>query len=334
MKPKNMQSALIMVDENPYCFWDWDLRNKNEEFLREYDPMYFESLSSMFFHYLDEEEEFSDEQRQYMSFGLRFLLSQAAESLFALMAATLQAPDCIYGWLFKYRGNQLNSVIGKIASGIPVRNKFKLSQTTWDSISNLIHSFQLEDKEKELRIKQKYGEFWSRLSSDFLSDEFSSIYNSIKHGYRAHPGGMFVSVGRETVPGQAAKPEDMVPLGGSKYGATYYYSDPDIDDNRNIRLRKRTTNWSPRALWYQIALIRYSMSNLISFLRLQHGHDPKDAQFIWPENLEDFSKDLETTPGTLNVSFDMQISEKHIKKLSKEEMIAIYDKHFGVGTDS
>jgi len=280
------------------------------------------------FHYLDEAEDISDKDRQYMSLGIRNIHAQATETLFALMSATLQAPDCVYGWLFKYRIHQLNSIVTKIRNGDFLRNKFRLPNITWSVISNLIHTFTLEDKERETAIKHQYADFWSRLSSEFISSEHTSIYNSIKHRYRARPGGMFLSIGKEKIPGQPANPEDMQTLGGSKYGASYYYIDPKTSDSKNFRLRIRTTNWSPKGIWIQIALIRFSISNLISFLRIQHGHDPKDSPFIWPENIDDFTEDLKTTPGTLNASFDIVISDRQIQKLTKKELIALYDEHF------
>lgn len=324
-----MQYSIVMIDETPFCFWDLDIRKKNEDFIQGYDPMYFEVVSSMMYHYLDEGN-LSDKEKQYMSFGIRLLLSQITEAFFSLLTASLQSPDCIYGWLFKYRSNQLHSVINKISKDIPIKNKLKLTDISWQSISNIIHQFKLEDMEKEKSIKEKFALFWGRMAKEFQSEDFLSVYNSMKHGYRVSPGGVFVAFGLEKIPGKAVSPKDMQSLGGSKYGASHYYIDEKISDGKNIRLRQRTTNWCPRSIWEQIALLRISISNVLSFLKIYHRHDPKDVQFTWPEDLKDFDRDLQQSPGVLNVSFDFEIQERDIKKYSKNDLVELWNKTYSL----
>ncbi|MCH8011300.1 MAG: hypothetical protein IIA61_05035 [Candidatus Marinimicrobia bacterium] len=324
-----MQFVIIMINNKPFCFWDWNIKKKNEEFISEYDPLYFDTIASMLHHHL-EDEKTTKKQKQYISFALRSYLSHAAESLFALLGATLQAPDCIYGWLFKYRNSDLNSLIDNISKGARIRNKLRLSYVDWESLSNTIHQFELEDQEKNNKIKRHFADFWQRLSSEYRSKDFENIYNSIKHGYRARPGGVFISFGLEKTHGKPATPNDMKSLGGSEYGATYFFEEFPTNSNHNIRLHEKTINWLPKNIWYQIGLIRLSLSNIISFLKLYHNQDPETAQYAWPENLEDFEFDLRNTTGTLGFTMNIEVKKSDIRDISKEEITQLYDKHYMV----
>lgn len=329
MKKLNMQSVIVMINKNPLCFWDWDIRKNNEEFISNYDPLYFDTIASLLYHNLESEES-TKEQKQYFSFALRSYLSHASECLFSLLGATLQSPDCVYGWLHKYTTNDLNSLIDRISIGDKIHNKLMLSNVDWESLSNTINSFFLKDKVKSIRIKKQYAEFWQRLASEYRSRDFTNTYNSMKHGFRATPGGVFVSFGIEKSFGEKANRKDMKSLGGSKYGASFYYEEYPTKSKHNIRLCEKTVNWLPKNIWYQIGLIRLSLSNIISFLKIYHNHDPKSVQFAWPENLDDFEFDLHNVMGALSATWKIDINESDIRDVTKEEIIQLYNKNYTV----
>jgi len=291
--------------------------------LQEYDPLYFEKVSSLLYHYIEEAGDFEEQARQYLSFSLRLLLSQATESLLALIAAALQAPDCVYGWLYKYRNSQLREIVEKINNGSPLRNRLSLNPVTWDSITKRMLAVDFKDEEKGKRVCDEFSLFWTRLARDFLSEEYSCVYNSMKHGFRASPGGMYIAIGKEDIPGEASK--SMHSLGGSKYGATYLYPDPKISRDRTLRLLSKTVNWSPKGIWFQIALIRFSINNVLSFLKVINGVDPETVQFMWPDNLDDFKRDLETSPKALSFTMNQEISSNIIRYFTKEEMLTKFD---------
>jgi hypothetical protein len=41
-----MQYCKFAVDEKPFCVWEWDLRERNLEFINNLDPAYFSYLCS------------------------------------------------------------------------------------------------------------------------------------------------------------------------------------------------------------------------------------------------------------------------------------------------
>ena len=117
------------VGETPYCVWEWDLVERNLEFI--------EGLKPEFFAYLAEvhNKELTGEQRQLAALALRALYSQGLETLFALLMAAVQAPDCIVGWLPKYTLTQLRDLVKKISTAQPIFSKLSLNACSWQELS-------------------------------------------------------------------------------------------------------------------------------------------------------------------------------------------------------
>jgi hypothetical protein len=116
----SIEFSQFAVDEEPYCLWDWELRKLNRQFLDSLDPQYFEHVANMNGQLLEGEE------NQYAATALRIAYSHGLESLFALLSATVQAPDCITGWFLRYRNRDLFNVMRKISNRERVHSKLKL----------------------------------------------------------------------------------------------------------------------------------------------------------------------------------------------------------------
>jgi hypothetical protein len=102
------------VHETPYCLWDWNIRKLNLDFLETINPGYFEHVANIHGQALESDE------KQYAATALRVAYSHGLESLFTLLCAMVQAPDCVAGWLLKYRNKELFDVVRKIDQGSPV----------------------------------------------------------------------------------------------------------------------------------------------------------------------------------------------------------------------
>lgn len=322
-----MQYSVIVIDNTPYCFWDWNLKEKNLEFIRNFDPIYFEYISNLHLSVINSKES-SKKDKQYASIAIRNAYSHSLETLFAFIGATIQARDFVPGWLNKYKPHELYSFVNKIHHNKNIRNKLKVNHLSWQSLSKIIHVFQLDNDAHTHQIKDNFGDLWQRLASDFLNDEFRKEYNSIKHGYRAQPGGFQMAIGIEKEPGIPAPPERMQSLGGSDYGSSFFVEEFPTKDKNNIRLRNKSRNWIPENFFYALILIKMSLCNIKSFLQIVNGIDPETVKFTWPENLTDFDKHWKETPGVLSSSFDTIVKASDIKAMSKEEILAKYDELF------
>lgn len=101
-----MHNSIFVVNEEPYCIWEVDLPERNMEFLNGIDVEYFDYAIKV---HLEAE----DEKRA--SIGLRTTLHHAIETLFSLLGAYIQAPDCAYAWIAKCSNKELRSVVTKVS---------------------------------------------------------------------------------------------------------------------------------------------------------------------------------------------------------------------------
>ncbi len=322
-----MQYSMIVIDNTPYCFWDWDLKDKNLNFIKGFDSTYFEYLGAIHSSVIDSADSDNNE-KQYASIAIRNAYSHALETFFALIGAMLQAPDYIPGWLNKYKTRELYSLIKKIHRHQKFRKKIKLNEYSWKGISEIVHQFQFEDESKTKEIKDNFTSFWQRLANDFLNEEFQSEYNSIKHGYRAKPGGFRIAIGPQTDINTPAPPEKMQSLGGSDYGSSFFIEEYPAGDKKNIRLRNKSRNWLPKNFINALNLIRMSIDNIKSFLLIVNGNDPTTVRFSWPQNLEHFDEHCKESPGVISLGFDTIVKATDINIFTKEEILNKYDERY------
>ena len=223
-----IQYAFFMIDDKPYCFWDVDIPTLTLDFLESIDPKYFEYLGNTYF------SEDTEASNLLASLALRTAYSQALETFFAFVAATLQAPQCVPAWITTYWPSELKNVVEKITNNQPFPTILKRGTLSWQHVSDFIYSWLvLEDKSKEKRIKKNFASLWSKFASDFLDEGFSNEYNSIKHGFRVRPGGFHLSIGINEKPGEPAPREKMRLLGKSEYGSSYLSSQQKVFVNKN-----------------------------------------------------------------------------------------------------
>jgi len=198
-----MQYSKFVVDETPWCAWEWDLEKQNLNFIEGVDPHYFSYLARSYVYSPDEEQE------HRAALALRAAYSHGLETLFAFLFAAIQAPDCVIGWVHKYEIPNLKSLLEKVNHSQQINAKVEIASVSWKNIANTLLLFSLDDKDKETRLKQKFAELWQKFADDFLEPSFRPEYNSIKHGFRTKSGGIRVAIGRENQLGFPASPQNM-----------------------------------------------------------------------------------------------------------------------------
>ena len=313
------QCSCFVVDEKPWCVWDWDIRQLNERFLERFDPSFFDYVATAHLGSLD------GEDKQHAAVALRTSYSHAMETLFAVIGAMLQAPDCVVGWLHKYRNEDLNSLVSKIHSHQAILAKIHLKEVSWFGLSNAVFSrISIADSGKHQRIRTEFGTFWSRLAAEFLDEQGSAEYNGFKHGLRLRGGGFQLFVGPEETPGQPCPDEKMAPLGGSTFGSTYYVPTTFNGVPPNIHVVQHSRNWTPENYAYRLRLISLSLQNILSFLRIMLGADPTQQRFVWPDNWEIFTECWRQNVGVTSMSMNQTITEKNIEAKTKNQIVAVY----------
>jgi hypothetical protein len=315
-----LQYSPFVVGDRPFCVWEWNLRQRNRDFLDSIDPNYFRYTAAV------HADQIGGDHKQLAALGLRLTYSHAMEAFFALICATLQAPGCVFGWLDKYKEDDLRQLLECIKSGGPIRSVVELEEISWGAISNAIHRcLALDDKQKETRIKEKYAELWEWLAWEFLNPLVHREYNCIKHGMRVGKGGFHMAAGIEAVPGVLASPESMHILGGSAFGTTFFLGESIGQDKINLRLKRHARNWLPESLTASIDLMAMSMSNVLSFLKVLNGAAAATVQFAWPADLDLFEKPY-LVPPVNDLSMDRVLDVSHIQPVSRGRILEEYER--------
>jgi len=177
--------VLFVVNDTPYCVWDFDIHQHNKAFIKSINHRYFEHLGKIHSAFLEEED------KQYAAIALRAAYSHALETLFALLGATLQAPDCVVGWVLKYRPEELRGFVRKVVDRQKIYTKLSLTDTQWIEIVKATTPINSGDVEKIEKIHKNFAQLWTSFAEDFLDEDKTFEYNSIKHGLRVSMGGSF-----------------------------------------------------------------------------------------------------------------------------------------------
>jgi hypothetical protein len=311
------------VYDRTYCLWGVDLPQRNLEAIDNIDSDHFDFLAHLYY------EKLQSEHKQNVALAIRMAYGHAVETLFSLICATLQAPFCFYAWMLKYRPSDVPKMISEIGNynfHLHLSPDYNVKISSWKDFSAMIHLIQ-EKKENE-NIAIKFGEFWQKLSFDFLDEKFRNEYNSIKHGCRVKSGGFYLAIGKEETPGVAVSKEKMKSLGGSEFGSSFFLAEEikgiEIKGDPNFKTRKLSVNWNAENNAHALTLISLSIHNIKSFLK--HLNHVEEVTFLFPEELKYFEMPWKKISGVLNWSLDLNVDDTKIVKKSRKETEAIFEK--------
>lgn len=121
-----MQRAAFLVGDTPYAVCDWDLMEKNADFIRGIDSAHYEYLAEVHGAHLD------GTNRHQAAVAMRAAYHHAQETLFTLLCAALQTPYFVPGRAQKCRTDQLRSLVREITEeGCKAGNFLGLDIVTW-----------------------------------------------------------------------------------------------------------------------------------------------------------------------------------------------------------
>lgn len=329
----DVQYRFFVVGERPLCVWGTDIRSLALEFLENLDASYFEYLANTHSEHINEDQP-REKESQFAALAIRAAYSQALETLFALLCAAIQAPYCIHAWIDSYQPRELFALVRKIHNRQTVDSLLSAKPVTWQTIAEAIfESLVLEDKEKESTIKQDFGGLWSLFASQFLDNNFSDEYNSIKHGLRVRPGGFSLAIGAENKPGIAAPKEKMQLMGKSEFGSQFLASKKIGETAFHLEMKRHFRNWSPEDLCWGLHLVSLSIANVKAALQILNGIPATDVKFEWLTDRESFQepwKRARQIGVTAMSGFQIDIRPDFITTFSKGDIL----KHYRSGKDA
>ncbi|KGK98542.1 hypothetical protein LI82_06605 [Methanococcoides methylutens] len=320
-----MQYYKFVVYDEPYCIWDVDLAQVNLEFIESMKPEYFENVVQNNLELLESEE------KNLAAISIRLTYFHAMETFFSLLCATLQASNCVVAWLQKYPPGSLQKMVKDIGDGKEIMTGLGKQQLSWEDLSNTLNSFVLEDKDKETKVKTKFTKLWRILADDFTNETLVSEYNNLKHGFRIRPGGFHLSMATENIHGVSPPPEDFKSMGRSEFGTSFFMRENICQKGvphgkHHFKLKKHNVNWDPNTIGMRVILLRYSIQNILSFLRIVNGIKPDTVKFSWPSDLELFEKAFAFQGGVFHMSYGPTIRQEDIEIFTKEEILEPYQR--------
>jgi len=270
-----VENSIFVVNEEPYCIWEVNLLERNNEFLDGIDTEYFDYVFKV-------HTEADDENRA--SIALRATLHHAIETMFSLLGAYIQAPYCVHAWIAKCSNKDLRELIEKISS---CRNniftKLNIERVTWECIAEDMFRH-LPGTEENKQTAKLFASFWKRLAHEYIDKDHIDEYNSIKHGFRIRSGGFAIAVGIEPEPGVSPPPEEMKLVGKSDYGTSFFRIEPigEGKRNRSLRSRKIQLNWTIEKTSLLLELVSISIKNITSSLKIINGAKAGTYEYFLP----------------------------------------------------
>ena len=196
----------------------------------------------------------------------------------------------------------------------------KRQQTTMKTSHTLIIADGISTRQAgRCIIEVARGRLWKRFAKDFLDEDITNEYNSIKHGLRVSMGGFSMAIGLETTPGVLAPPDAMRSLGGSAYGTSFPVV-RQLNDKDNFQAIRQSMNWRPENLAYGLNLVSMSIHNIVRYLKKINGIGNQDATFRHPRDEADFDAPWRLSTGIERFNMDHVIDENSISTFSKAEI--------------
>lgn len=318
----DIQKSVFTVINKSFCGWGWDLSDRNARFLRGFDAEYFDYVAASHLEHLDGD----DAQRAAMA--LRTTYHHCLETLFSLMGACLQAPDCLPGWILNASTGDVRILARSLSQErmtFPIKLRFPRPAIGFRDVAEMIFRFTNWAATAEDQTAERFSELWSVLAADFLNEYSIKEYNSIKHGFRARAGGFHLRVGLEHEYGVAPPENEMRWAAGSAFGSSFYVPGPVAEgpltrSDPHFVLKQHSLNWSPQLTALRLQLATMSISNIKGFLSILLGEDPGKTRFYRPENGSDFAKARRSLGGINQMNFDLIVSENDITRFTREEL--------------
>jgi hypothetical protein len=309
-----MQQAIFAVGDEPYLLWEEDLSKRTRDFLEGLDPDFFSYV-------LHAHMETEDEKRA--SVAIRLALHHATETMFSLLGAFVQAPDCPYAWIARCSNTELRGVVKRISEGDrTLLSKFKMTGMGWEPIASVLFSTFEPGSERQRKVVDGFSRLWRGLAGELLTEVVIEEYNATKHGFRTRPGGFKIEFAAVKTPDVPPTDAEMTLLGESKFGAMFYKIEKmEGSGGRHLCSRQVATNWSLERDILLLQLAQLSIQNTVSALKIANKAPPSTCKFAWPSGDDDFSRPWTHSPGVTNMTFPSMVDPTAVPTVTKAELL-------------
>lgn len=304
-----LESVRFAILERPICVWDPHLGLLNRRFLAGLDPEFF-------LHHGPVVDAAGNDQRTALRDAItqRIVLGMALESLFALLGATIQAPDCVFGWLVQYRNDELVELVRRVNARQAVLALSPFKPATWESIARaLLLPVATHSAERHDQLSTRFASAWETLAATFLDPQRSMEYNSLKHSFRVNPAGFNVEISHEAT---------TLLDSGEQLGHTFPFLKKNERRRSDFSVSTATFALTPSVYSAALKVITCSLSNAVAFCRMRSGDDPALLTVRMPD---DAVFDALTPTNVPVASLTYGTRSTPDKYWTDEEILSVYD---------
>ena len=311
------------MNEKARCYWDPDLPAKNVEFIRSIDPGYFRYLAETHGGNLTR----GAEERAHAAMAVRSAYHHGVETLFALLFAGLQAPDCVVGWVQDYATGDLRELVGSIGGEPPRYLKVRPETWTWEGIARKVFEPCYGRADDAGEVAALFGRFFSRLAREFMSERHTDEYNSIKHGLRLAPGATGINIAFQ-VEGEPGTFGEFKPLLEGEHGHRFYVRNvlARLGRARHLSLKHSFVNWDPEGLCADLRIISVCIHNVRTWLLILIRNDHREGDLTYQTYNPEVLLERVRTPDTSSGTEDPGLKAEHIREhlFSEERILGLY----------
>ncbi|HZW40581.1 MAG TPA: hypothetical protein VFF33_14885 [Ignavibacteriaceae bacterium] len=310
--------CLYKIDDRPYCCWEYNVIKKNLEFINSIDSEYFLFQTDLL------EKELEGDNKKRAAISIRNIYHHALETFMILTCSLLQAPYCLYAWMFQAKTNDIRKVIRKINDkDSNLFNMINLNSISWEEISYKIHFVSDSNKEYE-KLAIKFAKVWNGLAQSFLDDYAIKEYNAIKHGLRTSSGGFKLKLGPANSLSEPSGSKDWVTIGNSKFGSSFIVMNK-LKEN-NFQSKKFYVNWDPKQLIKVILLISISIKNISQYLKIINGEEGVNYPYLVPDNDDYFNIFWDYFYNCTEMQLNINIRKEDIEPFTYNEISELLSK--------
>lgn len=302
------QVTIIFVNERPYRVWVEESHFRNRDLISGFDPYYFSYLADVI------RPEINGTLGEKAALGIRTIYGLAVEAFFAMLFATLQAPQAPAAWLLLYKPGDIRELIQRFEACKDLPSIIVPREPgSWEALVGMLLPITEADHQNAPSIVSQLGQFWKLLAEEFVDDISSAEFNSLKHGLRARPASPWLSVNGHAFTGAA---------NGSAFPMHRCLGS-------EVLVNIGTRTWSAEQLCAALKLISSSLVNLLTLLKYMHIEKPERLAFELPSQ-EEFDA---AKPASHPLSSFRLGSNWHpglsVPKLDKAEALRMYKEMSG-----
>lgn len=305
------------VGSKAYSFHDWELRQRNIQYLSALQADYFEQVAKPLA---------IESITPSSALSTRLTYFHAVESFFALLFATLQAPWAIIAWLQLYGIETLRQLVATVTACDRTFQYFRvdLGDCGWRSVSDMVNQFSTTDPDKGTSIRKGFAQLWTDLAAEFATDLHQAEYNQIKHGFRAVQGALGITMRLQTENEHGSLVKEHV-LPRAKWGAEFHAVNTITGaPPRHYGLTRHVVNWDMQQMLARLVLLSYSINNVRSFARMLNGIPGSECQFLVPDDAALFKTAHDPTIGVFTATIGRQVNIEDIQDTLEREPLDSY----------